>query len=382
VAARLLAWFDVNRRDLPWRRTRDPYRVWVAEIMLQQTQVPTAIPYYRRFVRAFPTVRRLAAAPLDEVLRLWSGLGYYSRARNLHAAARLVVSRDGGRIPRTYEGLLALPGVGAYTAGALLSIVFGQRLPALDGNAARVLARVFRVRGDIRSGRPRRRLEAVARAAVPEERPGDHNQALMDLGSSVCVPQQPFCDRCPLAIICEARLRGEQDAIPAARRRPRPRSVRMVAAVGRRRGRVLIVQRPEGGVWGGLWEFPNEELTPGQEPVAAARRFLRARFALHVTAATEMPSLRYGIVNQRVELSVSVCEVAPGPTKPGPGVRTRWVRPRELDGHAMPAPHRRIARALATRPTKGPESRRRAPFRYAPPSASRSTPSAKRANRK
>ena len=372
----------MNRRDLPWRRTRDPYRIWVAEIMLQQTQVPTVIPYYRRFLRAFPTVRRFAAASLDEVLRVWSGLGYYPRARNLHAAARLVVSRHGGRVPRTYEGLLALPGVGAYTAGALLSIAFGRRLPALDGNAARVLARVSRVRGDIRSGRARRRLEALARAAVPEDRPGDHNQALMDLGASVCLPRQPLCERCPLAGICEARLRGEQHAIPAARRRPRPRAVRMVAVVARRSGRVLIVQRPEGGVWGGLWEFPNEELTPGQEPLAAARRLLRARFGLQVAAATEMPSLRYGIMNQRVELGVCLCEVARGATEPGRGVRTRWVKPRNLDGYAMPAPHRRAARALATQRAEDQQTDRGPSRRERSKLAAGATSSAKRANRK
>jgi A/G-specific adenine glycosylase len=342
IAPRLLAWFDRNRRDLPWRRTKDPYRIWVSEIMLQQTQVPTVIPYYRCFLRAFPTVRRLASAPLDEVLRLWAGLGYYSRARNLHTAAKRIVEQHGGRFPASYEAIAALPGIGAYTAGAFLSIAFGLRLPAIDGNAARVLSRVFLVRGDVRAGRPKQKIEALGYAAVPDDRPGDHNQALMELGALICLPRPPRCEVCCLDEVCEARAKRLQDRIPPPRRSGVMRRVRMAVAVVRRRGRVLIAQRPEGGVWAGLWQFPSAELAPGQSPEAALRHSLSSDFGLEVEVGQEITSLQHGIMNQRIELTAYACKVLGGRTRVRGHADAKWVRPDELGEYAMPAPHRRV----------------------------------------
>ncbi len=220
LARPLLAWFDRHKRDLPWRRTSDPYRIWVSEIMLQQTQVDRVIGYYERFIEAFPTVEALANAPLDDVLRLWEGLGYYSRARNLHAAAQTVVREHGGAFPRSYEALRALPGIGEYTAGAVLSIACGVPTPAVDANAIRVLARLFAIEGDASKGQVRRRITELALQVLPADRPGDFNQALMELGALICIPGRPGCLICPLTDACEARARGLQERIPEVKSRP------------------------------------------------------------------------------------------------------------------------------------------------------------------
>ncbi|MFW5868776.1 MAG: A/G-specific adenine glycosylase, partial [Armatimonadota bacterium] len=223
----LLAWFDAHRRDLPWRRTSDPYRIWVSEIMLQQTQVDRVIDYYERFLVAFPTVEALAEAPIDDVLRLWEGLGYYSRARNLHAAARVIVQEHGGEFPRSPEAIRALPGIGEYTAGAVQSIAFGVPVPAVDANVIRVLARLFAVEGDVSAGEERRRIADLAAEVVPDDRPGDFNQALMELGALLCIPGRPGCLICPLSEVCRAKLRGLQATIPP----PKSRAVHEVASV-------------------------------------------------------------------------------------------------------------------------------------------------------
>ncbi|MBX7251062.1 MAG: A/G-specific adenine glycosylase, partial [Candidatus Promineofilum sp.] len=206
----LLSWWDANRADLPWRRTQDPYAIWIAEVMLQQTQIAAVVPYYERWLARFPTVAALAAAPLDDVLKQWEGLGYYSRARHLHAAAQRIVADHGGRLPDTLEELLRLPGVGRYTAGAVASIAYGVRAPVLDGNVIRVLSRLFDVAEDVTRPETRARLWALAEALVPAERPGDYNQALMELGQVICVPQRPRCLLCPLRDDCLARQRGTQ----------------------------------------------------------------------------------------------------------------------------------------------------------------------------
>ena len=336
------------KRDLPWRRTRDPYGVWIAEVMLQQTQVATVIPYYQRFLGTLPTVRQLAEAPLDDVLRLWAGLGYYSRARNLHAAAKAIVGRHGGRFPRSFDEVLALPGIGRYTASAILSIALGQRHAAIDTNAARVLARVFLVRGDARSGRARQRIERLGAEAVPAERPGDHNQALMELGSVMCLPRDPRCGECPLVEVCEVRRRGLQAKVPAPRERIVTRAERAVVGIVRRNGKVLIAQRPTDAVWGGLWVFPGTDLMDGTEARRALTDRLREAFGLKVVVGGAAANVTYGIMNRRVQLSVHACAVQSGRTRARARSATRWVRPAELGGFAMPAPHRRVARIVQT----------------------------------
>ena len=243
----LHAWYCAAARDLPWRRTTDPYAIWLSEVMLQQTRVSTAIPYYERFLRRFPTVSRLARARLDTVLKMWEGLGYYSRARNLHKAAREIVSRFHGRLPQTKEDLLTLPGVGRYTAGAIASIAFNERAPLVDGNVERVLCRVFRIHGSPKDAAIRDRIWSFAKELVPEDKAGLFNQALMELGSEICSPRRPRCDKCPLARSCEARIHKEQESLPTrTARKPVPRHT-IVVGVIYRAGRILIDKRkPEG----------------------------------------------------------------------------------------------------------------------------------------
>jgi A/G-specific adenine glycosylase len=271
LAAPLLEWHArAGRHDLPWQTDRTPYRVWVSEIMLQQTQVGTVKPYYERFMRRFPDVRTLAAASVDEVLHLWSGLGYYARARNLHRAAGVIVTAHAGELPRSFAALESLPGIGRSTAGAILALSFDERLPILDGNVRRVLSRYFGVAGGRSTAAGVRRLWELAERCTPARRVGEYTQAVMDLGATVCVRSRPLCDYCPLAPGCFARRTGRQQELPAARtaRARRRRSVFMVVALDRD-GSVLLERRPESGVWGGLWCLPEFDTA------SAARAFIR-----------------------------------------------------------------------------------------------------------
>jgi A/G-specific adenine glycosylase len=242
--------------------------------MLQQTGVETVIPYYERFLEAFPTVADLAAAPVEGVVECWAGLGYYSRARNLHAAARVVMEECGGGFPETLEGLAALPGVGRSTAGAILAIAFGRRGVILDGNVRRVLVRLFALEGDPRAPAAQKQLWAWAEALTPAERPGDYAQAIMDLGATLCTPKRPDCPRCPLSALCLAYRQGRQEALPASRAKKAVPVVVQVALLLERGGRLLVRRRPLAGLLGGLWEFPTATVSPGEKPETAVRRLL------------------------------------------------------------------------------------------------------------
>jgi A/G-specific adenine glycosylase len=261
-AARLLRWFDAHgRKSLPWQENPTPYRVWVSEVMLQQTQVATVIPYYGRFMERFPDVEALAAAPIDEVLHLWTGLGYYARARNLHACARVVVERHGGTFPRKLEEVTALPGIGRSTAGAILALSRGERHPILDGNAKRVLARVFGIDGDPGSAGVLTALWARADACTPKERAAAYTQAIMDLGATLCTRTRPACTVCPMNDVCVAAREGRQAELPGAKQR-RERKAREAVLLLAESGKdaelaVLVERRPSNGIWGGLWSPPE-----------------------------------------------------------------------------------------------------------------------------
>jgi A/G-specific adenine glycosylase len=261
VRGALLAWFDRSARDLPWRRDPSPYRVWLSEVMLQQTRVDTVIPYFERFVRDFPDVRALAAASVDDVLARWSGLGYYRRARQLHAAADAIVERFGGELPSTVEELRSLPGVGAYTAGAVASIAHGRPVPLVDGNVARVIARLAGLREAFDTAAGARATWAIAARLVPSDRPGDFNQSLMELGSLVCTPTSPLCLTCPVRAACTAAREGLQEVLPLARKRAAVRELVWTALVAVRGRRVLLARRPLDGLFGGLWEPPMVDAT-------------------------------------------------------------------------------------------------------------------------
>ena len=265
----LLAWYDENKRDLPWRGVPDPYKVWVSEIMLQQTRVAAVLPYYRAWMEELPTVEALANVSDEKLMKLWQGLGYYSRARNLQKAARMIAETFGGRFPETYMDLLKLPGVGAYTAGAVASIAFGQPVPAVDGNVLRVAARVADIREDIMEPRIRNSVQALMESAVPADRPGEFNQALMDLGATVCLPNgAPECGRCPLAELCEANRLGIQMELPVRRKKAPRRVEEMTVYLLLREGKIALRRREKRGLLAGLWEFPHEAGSR-DEPAAA-----------------------------------------------------------------------------------------------------------------
>ena len=309
----LRGWYFTRRRQLPWRDDPTPYRVWVSEIMLQQTQVVTVLPYFERFMSAFPTVEALADAPEEAVMAQWAGLGYYRRARNLHLAAKRVAER-GGVFPNTVDGLLELPGIGRYTAGAIASIAFGVKAPLLDGNVARVLSRVFSMDDPIDSSRGQKALWALAEALVPADDPSSHNQALMELGALVCSPRSPACSECPLADSCRALATGRQAELPVKARRVAPQPVSAVCGLWRDGELALFAQRPD-GLLGGLWELPGAELegpVPSEDLEAELGPSIEKAFAERVGVVVEARRLIANVEHQFTHrsLTLSVVEVA------------------------------------------------------------------------
>jgi A/G-specific adenine glycosylase len=345
----LLAWYAEHRRDLPWRDSRDPYHIWVAEVMLQQTQVATVIPYYERFLARFPTVETLAAASLDEVLKLWEGLGYYARARHLHAAARKVASEFGGHFPLTLEELLSLPGVGRYTAGAILSIAGGQDVPALDGNVRRVFSRIFAIEEDVSRGAGERRLWQLAGSLLPPGRAGDFNQALMDLGATVCTPRAPSCGQCPLAEACQARQLGREEAFPIHRpRRPIPHYEVTAGVVWNGKGRFLIAQRQPEGLLGGLWEFPGGKLEAGETLAQALRRELVEELGIEVTVGALLTVVQHAYTHFRITLHAFHCQLVTGDPQPLECADWRWITLDDVERLAFSAADHQVIAALRT----------------------------------
>lgn len=349
LAPRLLHWFDAQARVLPWRHDHHPYRLLVALFMLQQTQVATVLPYYRRFLRAFPTIKTLAAATVEEVLKLWEGLGYYARARHLHQAAQIIVRDYGGRIPAEEDALRALPGVGPYTAAALRSIAFGQPVAAVDGNVIRIMARVFWLETQENPTALEKRVRVLAQEAIPPDRPGDFNQALMDLGALVCTPRQPRCPLCPLQDCCQAWKRGQPEGLPQ-RRRSAPQNIAAAAGVIWRQGRVLLAQCPLEGIWGGLWELPHCELPEEQNAAFALQEYLKQAFRLKVRLHSCSLTHTYSVANRRFRVSVWEGFGEQGRLQSCRHPGANWFSPAELQRLALPAPHRRILQKLGVLP--------------------------------
>ncbi|HZF55685.1 MAG TPA: A/G-specific adenine glycosylase [Polyangiaceae bacterium] len=329
IARSLCAWFEASARDLPWRRTRDPYAIWLSEIMLQQTRVDTVVPYYERFLWRYPDADSLARAEVDDVLSMWSGLGYYRRARELHAAAREVVERYGGKLPSEASELRKLPGIGAYTAGAISSIAFGRAEALVDGNVARVLSRIEGIEDDVRSVAGGKRLWATAARLVPADKPGMFNESLMELGATICTPRDPACGACPVRFACEAARTGRQNELPVVRARAKVPVVKMVAAVVRHGREVLFARRAEGGLFGGLWEAPMVEAGS----LAAAGEALRgAGIEQEVQAALrKLGKVRHILSHRELDVLVAGAEARSRYEVPAlstaPYERAAWLDP-------------------------------------------------------
>jgi A/G-specific adenine glycosylase len=340
-SAKVVRWQKKHgRHDLPWQNTRNAYRIWLSEIMLQQTQVATVIPYYRRFLRRFPDIKALAAAPLDDVLSAWSGLGYYSRARNLHRAAQQIITQHRGRFPRDLEAVLALPGVGRSTAAAICVFVFGDRHAILDGNVKRLLARCFGIAGYPGDAATAARLWRKAGQLLPLRNVEPYTQGLMDLGAAVCTRGKPRCDMCPVAPDCVARRRGTISRLPA----PRPRKslplrrTRMLVLL--HAGQVLLEKRATRGVWGGLWSLPEVALSADIAALCAQR------YGADITTHEALPTVAHGFTHFKLDIEprrLGVARIAPRVAAPG----VIWLPLEEALGAAIPAPVRRILAALA-----------------------------------
>lgn len=344
---RLLAWYDRHGRDLPWRDRPDPYAIWVSEIMLQQTRVEAVRPYYDRWMARFPTVRELAAATQQEVLAVWEGLGYYSRARNLHESAQIIVNEQGGSLPVDTDALRRLPGIGPYTAGAIASIAFDRDEAAVDGNVRRVLSRVFDVVEPVRTPEGERRFWALAGEHLPSGQAGAYNQALMDLGATICTPRAPACERCPLEDLCIARRLGIQESRPVRRDRPESPHHNEAAAAIRRDGQVLIARRPPEGLLGGLWEFPGAKLESGEDPVAGLLRGLEQSLGVEVEVQGALGVYRHAYTHFRVTRHVFCCTLVNGELRAHEARELRWVPAGGLEAFPMGKLDRQIARALA-----------------------------------
>ena len=339
-AGRVIEWQQVSgRHDLPWQRTRDPYRIWLSEIMLQQTQVAAVVPYYHRFLACFPDLASLAASPEDDVLVLWSGLGYYARARNLHRAARAIFERHAGVFPDAFDDIVALPGIGRSTAGAVAVFAFGARQPILDGNVKRVLARVFGITGFPGEKKVEAAMWAQAEALLPSSGVEAYTQGLMDLGAGVCTRSRPRCDVCPLHDECVARREDRIAVLPAPRKRKTLPEKSTVMLILRRKREVLLEKRPAPGIWGGLWSFPEIA------HLGDAAHMLRARFGAEVMSEGTLPEVHHGFTHFALTITPALLRVTRLEHRAhSPG--HLWLTPADAINAAVPAPVREILRRL------------------------------------
>ena len=343
----LLSWFDRNKRDLPWRRNRSPYTTWISEIMLQQTRVDTVKPYFERWTERFPDVRTLAAADEQDVLRLWEGLGYYSRARSLHKAAKVIVNEYGGQIPDDPAELRKLPGIGDYTAGAIASIGFGRPAAALDGNIRRILARFYDIADPVRTPQTEKLLWHLAEESLDRERPGDYNEALMDLGSAICLPENPKCLLCPISADCLARQNGTAAERPVMiKAEPIPHYIVTAAVIPDENGeKFLLTKRPPNGLLGGLWEFPGGKQEPGESLEDCIRREISEELGVAISVGEAFGVYKHAYTHFKVTLYAFICTVTEGSPQPLVASELGWFSREELGD----LPMGKIDRSIASR---------------------------------
>jgi len=334
---KLLTWYRKCARDLPWRRTRDPYKIWVSEIMLQQTQVQTVIPYYNRWLERFPTLETLARASQEDVLKYWAGLGYYRRVKMLHSAAQFVQAELHGQIPSNPEELLKIPGIGRYTAGAIASIAFQKPAPLVDGNVIRILTRLYALKKDCAAPETLRELWNLAGKLVPQKNPGDFNQAMMELGATVCAPKNPACPLCPVRSECEAFALEQPERFPVKTQKEKIEKLSTAAFIFKNpKDEVLISRQPQNARWGGLWMFPFGE----------TKTDVTARFKLKKTPESHSFVIKHGFTKYSIQLHVFETAVSRKQSETWQASDRRWVPITELENFAFPSPHQKISRYL------------------------------------
>ncbi len=343
---RLLGWYELSARPLPWRNTHDPYAIWVAEIMLQQTRVDTVIPYYQRWMVRFPTLNTLAGASEQEVLQLWEGLGYYNRARNLHKAAQIIWRECNGQLPASRAAMERLPGIGKYTAAAIASIAFGQDEATLDGNIRRVLARVFQVVLPANSPAGKRQLWQLARQYLPAGHAAEYNQALMDLGATLCKPHAPDCIHCPLETLCQAHQLGIQEQLPYLERRSPVPHYLVTAAIIQKDHQVLITQRPAQGLLGGMWEFPGGKVEEGETLHEGLQREIREELGVNIFIGEPLGVFRHAYTHFRITLHAFYCQLREGTPVALQVADWRWLNVSQLKDYPMGKIDRQIAHLL------------------------------------
>ncbi len=341
---RLLAWFRKKRRPMPWRQTSDPYRIWVSEIMLQQTQVAAAEPYYHKFIKRFPDVKSLAEADIHDVMKTWEGLGYYSRARNLHKTAAEIMDRFSGRVPDNLADLLSLPGIGRYTAGAIMSIAFGKPAPVLDGNVIRVLTRIFHITDNIQQSATLRILWSLAEQLIPQDQIREFNESMMELGAVVCKPKQPECSVCPAAALCAAFTLELQESLPVRPPKKPVPHIHVTAGIIWKNDTFLITLRPPKGLLGGLWEFPGGKVERGETLEACLVREIMEELHLQVDVEKKLISVRHAYTHFRITLHAFKCRYKEGMLKmdPDSAVDYRWITADELELYAFPGADRKV----------------------------------------
>ncbi|MEM8945653.1 MAG: A/G-specific adenine glycosylase [Planctomycetota bacterium] len=345
---RLLAWYAKNKRDLPWRKSSNPYRVWVSEVMLQQTQVETVKPYFQRFMKTFPTVTKLAAADEQQVLRLWEGLGYYRRARGLHAAAKQIVAVHDGKFPKDVETLQTLPGIGRYTAGAIVSIAYDRRAPILEANTIRLFARLIGYREDPTKSAGQKILWQTAEDVLPRKEIANFNQALMELGSLVCKPAHPLCDECPVASLCIAKQAGTQQAMPKSTKKMKFVDSNEAAVVVRKNGKVLVRQCGEDERWAGLWDFPRFEIE-SEGPLFIADELVgkvRAQTGITVKPGSLLKTIKHGVTRYRITLDCYEAQYLSGRLRKSESGPMRWLMPSELTELPLSTTGRKLAKLI------------------------------------
>ncbi len=346
IRRKLLGWYRRHARDLPWRRTRDAYAIWVSEIMLQQTRVTAVRPYYERFLKRFPTIEKLARAKVDSVLKMWEGLGYYSRARNLHRAAQVVAREYQGQLPETTDELQTLPGIGRYTAGAIASMAFGLKEPVLDGNVTRVLCRAFRIRENPQLTKVQKKLWQTAQQIIAKGKAGTLNQSLMELGAMVCLPKQPRCGECPLEKLCLARKSGEPEKLPVRSKKKKLPHYKVAVGIVRKGGWILIDQRPPNGMLGGLWEFPGGKQKRNESLEETVKREIREELGVQIETGEKLAEVEHGYSHFRVTLHAFDCRYVSGEPQAIGCTAWKWVRVKDLQRYAFPRGSRKIIEAI------------------------------------